>query len=174
MKYLYTPNDLALFFYISDLSMLAEKSIIDDLWENQKSSIPFKYRSTKKNFRKHIYHEICKFDFRPEEFDEVNQILQDMGTAYNLDGTINEQGVIESYFKRVKLQLTYNGSQYKKMKLRNLLGAFGYRRRTGELVTYIERTLNALGLVAYLRGYIECNIADIKLNDTVIIRLKTE
>ena len=104
--------------------------------------------------------------------DELNLLMQDMDHC-NIDGSVNEQGVIESFFKIIKLQLTYTPDKaYRKIKLRTLVGRFGYKRRSVNLIVYIDEALEFLGLVTYLRGYVTCNITEIKLDDTVIIRLK--
>ena len=73
----------------------------------------------------------------------------------------------------VRLQLTYaRGKDYRRIKIRILLDKFGYKRRTEQLVEFVERTLGALGLVAYLKDYVPCKILDNKLDDTIIIRSK--
>ena len=90
-----------------------------------------------------------------------------------IDGPVYEQGVIESFFKLIKLQLTYTPNKvYRKIKLRTLLGRFGYERRSANLIFYIDEALKSLELVTYLRGHVPCNLAEIRLDDTVILRLK--
>ncbi|KAF1084006.1 hypothetical protein SPSYN_02918 [Sporotomaculum syntrophicum] len=173
MKYFYTPNDLAVYFIMSDLTVSDERKVINELWEQQNATIWPKYRTSKAHFKHSIYNELNKYDITYDELDELNILLQDLDASYNIDGTINEQGVIESFFKIIKLQLTYTPNKgYRKIKFRNLIGVFGYRRRSAQLVEYIEKTLRNLGLVANLRGFAPCNITEIKLDDTIIIRLK--
>jgi len=61
---------------------------------------------------------------------------------------------------------------YSKIKLRRLLNVFGYKRRSAQLVDGIHRTLGALKLKTYLRGYTPCDVADIGIDRMVMIRLK--
>lgn len=173
MKYLYTPTDIAIFFLTTDFTISDEKAIIDDIWRYYKSSIWYKYRKNKEHFRRSIYNEISKYDGTFDEIDELNLILQDLDTFVDINSSTHEEGVIESYFKLIKLHLTFvEGREYRKIKLRNLLGRFGYKRRTQQLTECIERTLKQLGLSSYLKGYVPCSIREIKLDDVIIIRLK--
>lgn len=76
-----------------------------------------------------------------------------MGSKFSIGESGYEQGVIGSYFKIIKLRLKYfPKTDYCKIILWNLITRFGYKRRTSALVEYINRTINALGLRAYLRG----------------------
>lgn len=172
MKYLFTPTDLTVYFLISDFTVSEEKGILESLWEQQNSAILPEHRTNKKLFRRSVYKDLSKYDCTPDELDELNLLMQDMDYCY-IDGSVNEQGVIESFFKIIKLQLTYTpDKEYRKIKLRTLIGRFGYKRRSPKLIVYIDEALKSLGLVTYLKGYSPCNIEEIKLDDTVIIRLK--
>ena len=173
MKYLYTPYDIAVFFFVSDFPQSYERTVLHEIWEGNKGLIPAKYRIDETMFRRHIFFELSKFDGSLDDLDELNLLLRDTERSLLIDGTINEQGVIESYFKIIKLRLTYvSGRSYCKIKLRTLLRSFGYKRRSPQLVVGIQRTLRALELKTYLRDYVECNIAEIGIDDMVMIRLK--
>lgn len=81
--------------------------------------------------------------------------------------------VIENYFKVIKLRLSYTpGKEYCRIKLRTLIGSFGYKRRTAALVEYINSAIDSLGLSTFLRGRLQCNIGDLALDKTIVIRLK--
>jgi hypothetical protein len=173
LKYLYTPYDIAVFFVVSDFTQSNERAVIRDIWENDKASIPTKYRKDEILFRRRIYFELSKFDGSLDDLDELNILMRDTDHALCIDGTINEQCVIESYFKIIKLELTHiPNKDYCKIKLRRLLKAFGYKRRSAQLVGSIRRTLGALKLKTHLRGYVPCDIAEIGIDDMVMIRLK--
>lgn len=172
MRYLYTSIDLAVYFLISDFQMSEEKRILGDLWEQQNSALLPKYRTSKKLFRNSIYKDLSEYDCTLDELDELNLLMQDLNYC-DIDGSVNEQGVIESFFKIIKLQLTYTpNKEYRKIKLRTLIGRFGYKRRSANLISYIDEALKSLRLVTYLRGHVPCNIGEIQLDDTLIIRLK--
>ena len=172
MKYLYTPYDIAVFFVVSDFTRSYEQAVLRNLWENDTSSLPAKYRKDKTLFRRHINFELSKFDGSLDDLDELNILMSDTESPFSLDGGINEQDIIESYFKIVKLELSYVPNRdYSKIKLRTLLKAFGYKRRSSQLVANIQRTLKTLQLKTYLKGYERCNIAEISIDAMVMIRL---
>ena len=172
MKYLFTPYDIAVFFLASDFTQSYERTVLRCIWENNKGALPAKYRKDEALFRRHIFFELSIFDGSLDDLDELNLLMRDTDNAFHIDGTINEQGVIESYFKIIKLELMYvPDKDYSKIKLRRLLKVFGYKRRSAQLADSIRRTLGALKLKTYLHGYVPCDIAEIGIDDMVMIRL---
>ena len=173
MKYRYTPFDVAVYICISNLTITQEYSVIDSLWERRDTEIWHPFRKDKKTFVNSMHHELHIMEGYLGNADELNLIFQEMGSKFNVGESNFEQGVIESYFKTIKLKLIYTpNTDYCKIKLRNLIGRFGYKRRTKSLVEYIERTTNALGLKVYLRGWEYCDIGTVALDDMIIIRDK--
>lgn len=174
MKYLYTPIDLAVYLLISNFPVSQEKKILNSFLEQQNLAILTEHRTSKKRFKNTIYNALSKYDCTHDELDELNLLMQDTDHC-NIDDSVNEQGIIESFFKIIKLQLTFTpDKEYRKIKLRTLFGRFGYKRRSEKLIIYIDEALKSLGLVTYLSGYVPCNIVKIKLDDTIMIRLNKE
>lgn len=172
MKYLYVPNDIAVFFISADFTISDERKILDDLWQIKDECIWWKYRSNKEKFIRAVYNEISKYHFC-DDYDEINIILSDVGSEFYLSNSIDEQGAIERYFKTIKLCLTYvDGVDFRKIRLRSLIGKFGYKRRNVVLIEHINKTISTLGLKTFLKGRVPCNIGQVKLDDVVIIRLK--
>jgi len=176
MKYLYTPKDFAVFFLVSDFSWSYERVIINDVFHSKINLVPVKYRKNKKLFFQHIYNEISKFDgtLDDEDFIALTLLLRDTDQPLQIEYKINsEKNFLERYFKIIKFELLYiKDRDYKKVKLRRLLKVFGYKRRSQKLIENIKRTLSALGLSTYLKNHIPCNIAEINIDDMIIIRLK--
>lgn len=173
MKYLYTPFDVAVYFTLSNLTISEEQIVLIELWEKRNILIRFLYRKEKKQFLNSVKHELHRLEGTLDCADELNLILKDMGSKFSLGESNYEQGVIESYFKIIKLKLIYTpGTDYCKIKLRNLIGKFGYKRRTAALVECIKKTINSLELKAYIRGWEPCDIGNVPLGDIIIIRLK--
>lgn len=171
MKYLYTPQDVAVFFLTFDYPQSDERYVLREIWKSK--LIPAKYRKDLRLFKQQVHLELFKHDDKLEDLDELNILMRDTEHAFCVDGSINEQGLIESYLKIIKLSLTYvEGIEYRRIKLRRLLKKFGYKRRSPQLVNYVQRTLAALGLRTYLRGYVPCDISEIDIDDMIIIRLK--
>ncbi len=173
MKYLYTPFDVAVYFNSANLTISEEQLILMSLWEQREALIWYQYRKEKKHFLHSVKHELHNIEGTLDCADELNLILREMGSKFSLGESNYEQGVIESYFKIFKLRLTYTpGTDFCKIKLRNLIGRFGYKRRTASLVDCINRTIKSLGLKVYLRGWEPCDIGIVPLDDIIIVRLK--
>lgn len=107
------------------------------------------------------------------QVDEIDLILHEMGSKYRLRTRDYEQNVIDSYFKVVKLRLSYtDGTDYCKIKLRTLIGCFGYKRRSVPLVEYMAGAIQSLGLKTYLSNRENCDIGAVSLDKMIIIRLQ--
>ena len=129
-------------------------TILESLWKRRNGLLGAQYNKEKKQFLNLFKHELHKLDGILDCADEINLILQEMGSKYRVGELEFEQDVIESYFKVIKLRLTFTpGKDYCRIKLRTLIGSFGYKRRTAALVEYINRTINSLGLKTFLRGW---------------------
>ncbi len=173
MKYEYSPFDIAVYLKTENLTIKEEYFIIESLWKNRNDLLQVKYYKNKRVFLNSVNHELNKLDGILYCTDEINLILQEMGSNYRVGELEFEQDVIESYFKVIKLRLSYTlGTEYCRIKLRTLIKSFGYKRRTAALVEYINNTIDLLGLKAYLRGKEPCDIGEISLDKVIIIRLK--
>lgn len=172
MKYLYTPEDIAVFLLASNFTRSDERAVIYDLWKHDNASIPAKYRENFQRFRREINLALSKYDGTLSDLDELHILMQDTEHTFHIDGSINEQGVVESYFKIMTLELTYlEGRNYRKIKLRNLLQRFGYQRRSPQLTKCMQTTLATLKLKTYLKGGVPCDIAEIDCDDMIMLRL---
>lgn len=173
MKYLYTPFDVAVYLRTENLTISQEYNMLESLWENKDSEIWSYYRNDKQSFRKEIHYELHMMDGYLDNADALNLIFKEMGSKFSVGEFDYEQGMIESYFKISKLRLSYSpNTNYCKIKLRNLIARFGYKKRTKSLVEYMNRTINALGLRAYLRGLESCDIGTVSLDDMIVFRSK--
>lgn len=176
-KYLYTAQDVALFFDYSDLKLSFEKKIKEDLWQRRKLVLDPKYRENKNELIKEISkcRELSDYKEYKNELDIINRIFKELGSEYKISKLEYDSNYIEAFFRFIKLRLTYTENcLFIRIKLRTLLRNFGYKRRSVVLVNDIKRSMKALKLEAYLRDYQPCDIADIELDDVIIIRLKAE
>ena len=174
-KYLYIPQDIALYFSISDFTLSDEKKIRDDLWERRDRVLAPKYRKDKYYFIKQIAELRIQYEDNDlhNEVQVINKVLKEIGSSYELGEKAFDENRIEAFFRFVKLRLTYTANcSYVRLKLRTLLREFGYKRRTAGLVCDTNRSMKALKLESYLRNYERCDIGDIKLDDMIMVRLK--
>lgn len=121
---------------------------------------------------------LCFFDYSDLKLSYEKRIKEDLWERRNLvldPKYRQDKNKLEAFFRFIKLRLTYTENcLFIRLKLRTLLRNFGYKRRSVSLVNDIKRSMKELKLEAYLRDYQPCDIADIDLDDVIIIRLKPE
>jgi len=169
-KYKYTPWDVAVYLSLENLSCRRQTEVIKDLFSNFNSDIVYPYRENYLLFKKSISDLLIVYGLSNEEYSEAELIMNEIGSM-DLYEPDNEY-VFGAYFRVIKLQLLYSRISYRKIKLKNLLRDFGYKRRTTELVASINNALHMLGLKTYLKDHEPCSIADVSIHDMIMIRLK--
>ncbi len=168
-KYKLMPQDIAVYLFLENVSHKRENEILSDLFENYNHMIIWDYRKDYLLFKQSVMNLICIYELDDREYQETELILLEVAqTEFDIEKEIDCFG---AYFKLIWLQLMYSGISYRKIKLRNLLRDFGYKRRTAQFINSINNTLNALKLKTYLRAYEECDICNAGLDDMIIIRL---
>lgn len=166
-KYKFTPVDLANYIFTEDLSHQRTNEVIRDLFKKFNMLIVYPFRNDYMKLKREVSELLNLWELNDKEYTEAELII------YEINNNIfnkYDAGYFSMYFKLIKLQLMYSVN-FKKIKLKNLLKDFGYKRRTSELMININRTLNNLGLETYLKNYELCNICDIALDDMIIIRM---
>lgn len=173
-EYLYTPNDIARYFLWADFTNNDEREILKDIWDCRVKCLNMNSRKSQKLFYRSVYSEIDKYEDlkNDNEITDINKILEDIGSSFLISDALNEERVVEAFFRIAKLKLCYTqGTTYIKLKLRTLLKTFGYKRRSEQLVNSIKITLKNLDLQTFLKGNVNCNINEIDLDDIVMIKL---
>ncbi|MCR5075952.1 MAG: hypothetical protein K6A79_09155 [Ruminococcus sp.] len=166
-KYKFTPQDIAVYLLIADLPRSREDKIIEDFFQEYNDEIVFNYRNDFLELRRQIHNSMILLEMSDEEYAETQLIMREL----QIEKTEYEPNYFGAYFKLIKLQLLYSGKDYQRIKLRTLLNDFGYKRRTEALVNSITRAMKALNLQPYLKQYEPCDLAEITLDQMVIIRL---
>lgn len=172
-KYLYTPCDIAKFFIWADFTRSYEIYIRDLIWKD--GNIKAKYRKDKRRFIRDIERALEQIDDENyfDEVESINNVLWDVGSGFTIENIVDEETTIHSFFRMIKLKLTYHEeTTYVRMKVRTILKNFNYKRRHPVFIKKLKKAMNAMGIVTYLKGFEICDIAEIKINDMVIMRLK--
>lgn len=170
-KYLFTPQDLALFICFEDLTLSRENEVLKDLFDNHNAEILFPFREDFVLFRKAINDFMIKYEMDFDERNEAEMIMREVN-GVSTEQT-SEPDYYCGYFKMIKLRLLYKQDSIK-MKMSTLLSDFGYKRRTKELADTIKTAINKLNLAAYTRGYEPCDIGDVDIHTMIIFRLGEE
>lgn len=167
-KYKFKPIDVALMFLNADFTRNQENEIITDIFSNYNSDIVAEYRKDINKFRKAIREYAIIFSLSSNDYNEAQLIMKELGLEITED---HLDDVFGFYFRLVKLKLIYTGIDYYRLKLRTVLKNFGYERRSQKWNKSANNALKALGLKPYLKNYVPCNIAEIKLDQMIMIRL---
>lgn len=168
-KYKITPQDAAVYLFLENVSHKRKNEILCDLFENHNQTIIWNYRKSYLQFKQSVMNLLNIYELDDISYNEAQLILMEMeNTSLYSD---EEADCFGAYFKLIWLQLMYSGISYRKMKLRNLLRDFGYKRRTAVLINNIQQAIDELGLRIYIRGYVSCDMCDISLDDVIVIRL---
>ena len=171
-KYKLMPQDIAVYLFLENASHKRENEILSDLFENHNQMIVWDYRPDYFLLKRSVMDLLNLYELDDREYHEAERILLEISQK-GTDSEI-ETDCFGAYFKLIWTQLTYSGISYRKIKLRNLLRDFNYKRRTAALMNRMNLALNALGLKTYLRGYEKCDIRDAGLDDMIMIRLETK
>lgn len=168
-KYMLTPNDIAVYLFLANVSHKRENEILSDLFENHNQSIVKEYRKDYLKLKQCVMNLLNIYELDDASYTEAELILMETENAslYSYE----ESDCFSAYFKLIRLQLMYSGITYHKIKLRNLLRDFGYKKRSSALVNNIQKAIDNLNLETYLRGHVPCKICSADLDDVIVIRL---
>ena len=155
--------------YLINTNSTPQKSseIIKDLFSNHLEYLVPEASENFKTFSKAVSHTMVINLIDENTLRELNAITDEV--SGNHTDAIEEPSQL-FFFKQMKLQLLYSGTGYVRMKLRSLLTKFGYKRRTAEFVSSVQAWLSQLEISVCLKGYAECNLAEMALDDMIIFR----
>lgn len=155
--------------YLINTNSTPQKSseIIKDLFSNHPEYLVPEESENFQTFSKAVSHTMVINLIDENTLRELNTITDEV--SGNHTDVIEEPAQL-FFFKQMKLQILYSGTGYVRMKLRSLLAKFGYKRRTAEFVSSVQAWLSQLEISVCLKGYAECNLAEMALDDMIIFR----
>ena len=155
------------------------------VWTFEKNLLPEIYRDNLKNWMLAVHFCGAYLHDRAalaSEFPLIARELQEINAKNDLNLLRAKQALfemefyeLEFYLKRMRIVILYHGKQdYVRVKLKTLLRAYGYRRRSAKLMTFLKQGMERYGLVSFLRGNQRCDIEEIRLDDMISFRVKSE
>ena len=155
------------------------------VWTFEKNLLPEIYRDNLKNWMLAVHFCGAYLHDRAalaSEFPLIARELQEINAKNDLNLLRAKQALfemefyeLEFYLKRMRIVILYHGKQnYVRVKLKTLLRAYGYRRRSAKLMTFLKQGMERYGLVSFLRGNQRCDIKEIRLDDMISFRVKSE
>ncbi len=173
-EFYYTPLDIATIIGGMELGAKGEAHLLDLIWEKDRAFIAPKYRkSTRRFFLQTAYWSYYLHDkaFLDSEFPVVQKELWLSQGTITEEQYISEYLGIELFFKSIRIRILQNEQRkYVRIKLRSLLRQYGYKRRSPQLLAYLNSCLLFYHLQPYLKGDEKCSLEDVNIDDWIIFR----
>ena len=170
---LYTALDVACIIDNAGLSTKEALRLAHRMHTEDKSFLAVEYRQ---NYRKWLLDILYWSDYMQDkialdaEFPSVQAVS---------DGTLDVSDLmcddfdLDLFFKRLRVQILYLGKKdYVRMKLRTLIAAYGYQRRSREFVRFLKNRLIFYHIQTALRGNEVCDVETMdSLDDMITFRV---
>ncbi|MBR1743319.1 MAG: hypothetical protein IJ733_15895 [Lachnospiraceae bacterium] len=171
----YDSFDLACIIHSLDLGEKTAGALLEKLWKKDNLWLHPDYRTDERQWYMDVHYwtdYLCDKPVIDKEFPAIQRDFKTFGKEVEDATFLTDYFDIDLFFKMKRLQILYlDGQDYVRMKLRTLLKAYGYKRRTPELVRYFRECLLFYHMQTYLRGKEECDIGEIGLDEMVVMRV---
>jgi len=170
---LYTALDVACIIDNAGLSTKEALRLAHRMHTEDKSFLAVEYRQ---NYRKWLLDILYWSDYMQDkialdaEFPSVQEVSD--GTL-DISDLMRDDFDLDLFFKRLRVQILYLGKKdYVRMKLRTLIAAYGYQRRSKEFVRFLKIRLVFYHIQTALRGNELCDVETMdSLDDMITFRV---
>lgn len=170
---LYTALDVACIIDNAGLSAKEALRLAHRMHTEDKSFLAVEYRQ---NYRKWLLDILYWSDYMQDkialdaEFPSVQEVSD--GTL-DISDLMRDDFDLDLFFKRLRVQILYLGKKdYVRMKLRTLIAAYGYQRRSKEFVRFLKIRLVFYHIQTALRGNELCDVETMdSLDDMITFRV---
>jgi hypothetical protein len=168
--YRYSPFDIAAYINYEDLKLSEVRKIEEEIWNKREIWIQQEWCGDKRRWERDIRRHLNLYDDKiKSETGSINKEIETMGSTFMLKEMNNEAGLIESFFKQIRLRLDYSGRSYVRCKFRVILKSLGYKRRNQELINWIHFSLERLEMTCFIKQD-KCDFSKVDLDDMVTFR----
>lgn len=170
-RYRFTPFDIAIYIKGGDLKLSEVKKLEVDIWRKKDILIQDTWKKDYRSWIDTIRKYLNQLDGCYEhDIIKINKDFKDIGSSYVLQSFSNDSSRIEIYFKQIRLILEYSGKKYMRCKFRTMLHALGYKRRSRDLIIWINFSLEKLEINSSIKKN-KCDFSAIDLDDVVTFRI---
>ena len=170
---LYTALDVACIIDNAGLSTKEALRLAHRMHTEDKSFLAVEYRQ---NYRKWLLDILYWSDYMHDkialdaEFPSVQAVSD--GTL-DISDLMRDDFDLDLFFKRLRVQILYLGKKdYVRMKLRTLIAAYGYQRRSKDFVRFLKIRLVFYHIQTALRGNELCDVETMdSLDDMITFRV---
>ena len=170
---LYTALDVACIIDNAGLSAKEALRLAHRMHTEDKSFLAVEYRQ---NYRKWLLDILYWSDYMQDkialdaEFPSVQAVSD---RTLDISDLMRDDFDLDLFFKRLRVQILYLGKKdYVRMKLRTLIAAYGYQRRSKEFVRFLKIRLVFYHIQTALRGNELCDVETMdSLDDMITFRV---
>lgn len=170
-RYRYSPYDIAIYINQEDLKLSEMEKLKIDIWEKRELLIQNKWKKDYRYWNQTIKKYLNQFDgYYGHDIIKINKDFKENGSSYVLNSMTSDSSRVDTYFKQIRLILEYSGKKYVKRKFRTVLYALGYKRRSKDLIIWINFSLEKLNMTCFINKD-KCDFTKVDLDDMVTFRL---
>ena len=170
---LYTALDVACIIDNAGLSAKEGMRLAHRMYTEDKSFLAMEYRQ---NYRKWLRDILYWSDYMQ---DKIALDAEFPSVQAASDGTLDvaalmcDDFALDLFFKKLRVQILYFGKKdYARMKLRTLMAAYGYQRRSKDFVRFLKTRLIFYHIQTALRGNEVCDVETMdSLDDMITFRV---
>ena len=119
--------------------------MLEKIWKEDNQYLSPYYRTNLRQLSLDVHYWTDYLCDKPEidkEFPAIQKDFHSFGKDVEEEAFITDYFDIDLFFKMKRVQILYlDGQDYVRMKLRTLLKAYGYKRRTQELLKYLRECM---------------------------------
>ena len=171
----YKAYPIACFILDQNMSNREQMDFLEKMYGHEFEYLPFYYKQNKKNFILSVMQVLNYLTDKEKidaEFPAIEQDFSDIGMHYDKERIFSDYTNMDMFFMLVRLRILYGqGKAYVRIKLKTLLGHYGYKRRSLQINEHIRDCLMFYHIQPFLRDNEECDIRDIKIDDMLTFRL---
>lgn len=171
----YDSFDLACIINSQDIGTRTASIMLEKIWKQDNYYLIPYYRENLRELYLDVYYwtnYLCDKPVIDKEFPSIQKDFQALGKEVEEEAFVTDYFDIDLFFKMKRVQILYlDGQDYVRMKLRTLLRAYGYKRRSQTLLKYLHECMLFYHMQTYLQGKEKCDIGEIGLDEMIIIRV---
>ena len=171
----YDSFDIACIIHSLDIGTKTASVMLEKMWKEDNQYLKPCYRKNLRQLYLDVYYwtdYLCDKVVIDKEFPAIQSDFRSFDKDVKEMDFITDYFDIDLFFKMKRVQILYlDGQDYVRIKLRTLLKAYGYKRRTQELLQYLRGCMMFYHMQTYLRGKEECDIGEIGLDEMITIRV---
>ena len=172
----YDPVRIAWFIDSRSMGPRSQMELLDRIFAEDNVFLHPRYRSDKKRLISDVLYwgdYLVDQVTLDAEFPLIEKDFRSLGAEiHREDFQFTEYANVEFFFMDMRLQIRFSGTQdYVRKKMRTVLRAYGYRRRTAALMEHMRECMMFYHIQPFLSGERECDIRTVRLDDMITFRL---